>query len=262
MPVAATAGTATDDDDAGLSDVDDDCSDGSARGDAAGRDRGCRRELRLGVGPGAGVAHYAAALCGEADNRPLERFLELAAELPDADASVASAADGGAATSGSRKRSVVLLDRSGVEAVADVGGIVGAVAARFRAAFDVELRRIWVLLYPDGRASIGWHHDTLSGRRGAECAGDRGLIAAFGSPRTVRWQELGTGAVLDVCMRNGDMLAFTGTANEQLRHCVPSCEESRPRIAVVAYGVVRGEEDLPLPSAAEGAERLAPPQVG
>jgi len=123
----------------------------------------------------------------------------------------------------------------------------------------MELRRVWVLRYPNGGAYIGPHSDALTEQE------DIGATVSLGASRVLRWQSnKGKGEAYrrEVPMHNGHVVCFTQTVNEAFQHSVLAAREQDEaaqgeRVVVVVWGR-RGRRDAPFPEALAPAGLLRP----
>lgn len=101
---------------------------------------------------------------------------------------------------------------------------------------EMQLRRVWVLRYPDGASYIGPHSDALTEEE------NMGATISFGAPRALRWQSnQGAAYTRETMMRNGDVVCFTQGVNASFQHSVLATEEDSrgqpgERIVVVVWG--------------------------
>ncbi len=107
--------------------------------------------------------------------------------------------------------------------------------------FDVEVHATRLNFYKDGSAWKPYHHDSHAyGSNGKK--EDFTMGASFGASRALSFLHEPSGATFEFPQNNGDVFAFTSTANKRFKHGVPKAKSpSRVgcRFSIIAWGTRR-----------------------
>jgi alkylated DNA repair dioxygenase AlkB len=106
-----------------------------------------------------------------------------------------------------------------------VAGLSAALSARYR----IELDRVTMALYRDGRDSVAWHGD----RNGRDLPRCIVAIVSLGQPRRFLMRPRGGGESLAFQVGWGDLLVMGGTAQRTWEHGVPKVKHAGPRLSLM-----------------------------
>jgi len=101
--------------------------------------------------------------------------------------------------------------------------------------FDVEVFASRLNFYRNGTDWKPYHHDSHAyGAKGKR--EDFTIGASFGATRSLSFLHPDSGTTFEFPQWNGDVFAFTSTANKRFQHGVPRSSKHGPRFSIIAWG--------------------------